>query len=71
MYPLVKIWQKSSLSEATAKQVRSQLKFYSHPYNEGFLWGVVGVGGLFFLIGLVVLIVGINRKKDGQYMPIQ
>ena len=70
VYPLMKAWQKSCVSEAQATKLRHQLIVFTPRFNSWILWGLVAFGALLFVIGVALVITGYRRRQRDGYHSI-
>lgn len=70
IYPLMKAWQQSSVSESEAKKLKAQLVVFTPRFNTWILWGLVGLGGLLIVFGISLLVVGYRRRDKLGYRSI-
>lgn len=71
MYPLVKIWQQSTISSSMASTLRKSLEYTGTKFDEILLWCLVGFGALLAVIGLALIVRGAKHRKRGGYAAIQ
>lgn len=71
-YPLVKIWQKSTIGDSAAKKLREQLLFVGPAFNVYVLWALVAMGALLAIIGIVLIARGVHKHRHHHgYKTIQ
>jgi len=70
-YPLVKIWQQSTIGDKDAKKLRDLILFNSPTFTKWVLWGLVGMGSVLALTGVVLIARGVQKKKKHGYTTIQ
>lgn len=70
-YPLVKIWQKSTIGDADAKKLRDTLVFVGPKFNTYILWSLVAFGALLAVIGVILIARGAHKHRHHGYKTIQ
>lgn len=67
MYPLIKAYQISSISEKRAQKLKNQLKFFQKPFNVGILWGIFSFGVVLFIVGFIMIVFGIKWRHQHSH----
>lgn len=71
MFPLLKVWQNSTVGSQDSDKLKTLLMLEGQPFNEGILWGVVGLGFVLAVVGFITLFFGYKNRQKYGYQTIQ